>query len=239
MTFFVLAPEHALVDELTSSQQRVAVQAYREQAARQSEIERMQENRPKSGVFTGGYVIHPLTGERIPVWIADYVLAGYGSGAVMGVPAHDERDFAFARQEGLPVRVVVAPPQAELLDGAEWSAAYPGEGLLVNSGSYDGLPSRQAGERIAAGLAARGMGGPKVNYRMRDWLISRQRYWGAPIPIIHCPDCGEVAVPEEQLPVLLPEMQDFEPDGSGRSPLGRVPGIREHNLPAVRGSGAA
>jgi leucyl-tRNA synthetase len=222
-TFFVLAPEHPMVSAITTPEQRFRVEAYVDQAARQSEVERMAEARPKTGVFTGAYVINPLNGERIPVWIADYVLLGYGSGAVMGVPAHDPRDFEFARQFSLPVRAVVSPPGAASLDGEVWTEAYTGEGELVNSGPYDGLPSLEAIGRICADLQRRQAGGPKVNYRMRDWLISRQRYWGTPIPIVYCDDCGTMPVPEDQLPVLLPPMQDFQPDGSGRSPLARLP----------------
>ncbi len=225
VTFFVLAPEHPLASGLTTPAQRPAVEAYTAQAARQSEVERMVETRPKTGVFTGGYVVNPINGEPVPVWIADYVLPGYGTGAVMGVPAHDGRDFAFARQSGLPVRVVIAPPGATEadLDGAVWTEAYSGPGRLVHSGAYDGLDSAEAARRVAADLQARDLGGPQVTYRMRDWLISRQRYWGAPIPIIHCPACGEVPVPESDLPVRLPPMENFQPDGSGRSALARLP----------------
>jgi leucyl-tRNA synthetase len=232
VTFFVLAPEHPLVESLTAPEQRAAVSAYVEQAARQSEVERMLETREKTGVFTGGYVINPLNGERVPVCIADYVLPGYGTGAVMGVPAHDQRDFEFARKYNLPIRLVILPPDAEPSGaGGPPSAqaprpleeAYTGAGMMINSGPYDGLSSEEGAQRIAADLQNLEMGGPTVTYRMRDWLISRQRYWGTPIPIIHCPSCGEVAVPEDELPVLLPPMDNFQPDGSGRSPLARLP----------------
>ncbi len=223
VTFLVLAPEHPLVPSLTTPAQRQAVEDYVVQAARQSEVERMVETREKTGIFAGGYVVNPLNGERVPAWIADYVLPGYGTGAVMGVPAHDQRDFEFARKYDLPVQVVIAPPEATSLDGADWTQAYTGPGKMVCSGAYDGLLSEDGARQVAADLQASGAGGSRVNYRMRDWLISRQRYWGTPIPIIYCPVCGEVAVPEDQLPVLLPPMENFQPDGSGRSPLARLP----------------
>ncbi len=232
VTFFVMAPEHPLVDALTTPEQRSQVEAYVAQAARQSEVERMLETRQKTGVFTGGYVINPINGARVPVWIADYVLPGYGTGAVMGVPAHDERDFAFARTFGLPVKGVVAPPEATANPA---DVAYTGLGTMVNSGPYDGLPSETGMRRVAADLQAAGQGGPQVTYRMRDWLISRQRYWGTPIPIIHCPACGEVPVPEDQLPVLLPPMDDFQPDGSGRSALARLPEFLHTTCPTCGG----
>jgi leucyl-tRNA synthetase len=220
VTFLVLAPEHPLVAKLTSTAQMAHVGAYIAATTRRSEIERTSEAREKTGIFTGGAVVHPLSGERIPVWIADYVLPGYGSGAVMGVPAHDQRDYDFAWKYGLPVRVVIAPPDYA---GEILAAAYPGAGRMVNSGRYDGLVSEQANYQITSDLAKKGLGGPKVQYRMRDWLISRQRYWGTPIPIVHCENCGEVPIPEEQLPVELPRMDHFAPDGSGRSSLARLP----------------
>jgi len=222
-TFFVLAPEHPLVSDLTSPEQRGTVDAYQAQTAVRSEVERMVESREKSGVSTGGYVMNPLSGERLPVWIADYVLPGYGTGAVMGVPAHDQRDMEFARQFDLPVRVVVAESSQPVTDDHLPEQAHVGDGIMVNSGGFDGLPNGEAGTRIAERLEQLGMGRRTVQYRMRDWLISRQRYWGAPIPIVYCDSCGTVPVPEDQLPVLLPEMQDFQPDGSGRSPLARLP----------------
>jgi leucyl-tRNA synthetase len=234
-TFFVLAPEHPLVARLTTDGQRAEVEAYQLQAAEQSEIDRMMEAREKTGVFTGGYVVNPLSGERLPAWIADYVLPGYGTGAVMGVPAHDQRDFEFARRYDLPVRVAIAPPEGGSLDGESWAAAYSGEGALVNSGVYDGMPSQEAAAKICADLESIGKGGPRVNYRMRDWLISRQRYWGTPIPIVHCQECGIQPVPEDELPVLLPPMANFTPDGSGRSPLARLPDFVNTACPACGG----
>ncbi len=218
-TFMVLAPEHPLVERLTSEEQRAAVQAYVEQARRQTDIERMSTDaaREKSGVFTGGYAINPVTEELIPVWIADYVLMGYGTGAIMAVPAHDERDFAFARAFDLPIRVVIQPEQAEPLEPGTMEQAYHGPGRLVNSGPVDGTPVPAGIPSVIDWLEERGRGRREVNYRLRDWLISRQRYWGTPIPVIYCDACGMVPVPEEQLPVLLPLDAAFEP--TGQSPL--------------------
>jgi len=220
VTFFVLAPEHPLVETLTTPGQRAAVDAYTAQAVSRSEIERTAEGGEKTGVFTGGYVVNPLSGVRVPVWIADYVLLSYGTGAVMAVPAHDQRDFEFAQKYRLPLEVVIAPPE---YGGDPLDAAIVDEGIMVNSGPFDGTPSAKGIHKVTAALEEKGIGRAKVNYRMRDWLISRQRYWGAPIPIVHCPECGEVPVPEDQLPVELPYMEDFQPDESGRSPLARLP----------------
>jgi len=235
VTFFVLAPEHPLVSVLTSAERRLAVEAYIAQAVRQSEIDRQMDARDKTGLFTGGFVIHPLSGERIPVWIADYVLPSYGYGAVMGVPAHDPRDFDFARRFDLPIRVVVSPDNVPLPDGDAWASAYTGEGTMIHSGSYDGLPARIAAERICADLTQSGIGQPRLNYRMHDWLISRQRYWGAPIPIVYCERCGVQPVPVADLPVLLPPMINFAPDGSGRSPLQRLPAFVHTVCPSCKG----
>ncbi|TAJ18160.1 MAG: leucine--tRNA ligase, partial [Dehalococcoidia bacterium] len=218
VTFMVLAPEHPLVPLLTTPEQAEAVAAYQDRAAHATEIERLATDREKSGVFTGAYCINRLTGDRVPIWIADYVLATYGTGAVMAVPAHDERDFAFARRYGMPVKVVIAPPD---WDGKPLTEAWTEPGTLVASKQFDGLPSTEAKKAIAAYLEQQGWGGTKVQYRLRDWLISRQRYWGAPIPIVACPDCGEVAVPEDQLPVELPYDVEFRP--TGQSPLALSP----------------
>jgi leucyl-tRNA synthetase len=231
-TFFVLAPEHPAVQALTRAEQRRAVETYITEASKRSEIDRMAQTQPKTGVFTGSYVLNPLNQEPIPVWIADYVLLDYGTGAVMGVPAHDVRDFEFARAKDLPVRVVIT---AEDYDGEELMQADTGPGVMVNSGEFNGLPNETGAERIAAELVRQGAGHPAVNYRMRDWLISRQRYWGTPIPIVYCRDCGEVPVPEDQLPLLLPEMEDFTPDGSGRSPLARLPEFVNTTCPQCAG----
>lgn len=223
-TFMVLAPEHPLVEKLTTPEQEVAVKAYRAEAAARSEIERSAEDREKTGVWTGSYAINPVNQERIPIWIADYVLMGYGTGAIMAVPAHDQRDFEFARQFGLPIKLVVQPPQGGVTSAEDLQAAWTGEGVLINSGPLDGIPvgkgPGQSVERAIARLEEQGLGERQVNYRLRDWLISRQRYWGCPIPVIHCPHCGIVPVPEEDLPVLLPE--DVELTGRGGSPLAQL-----------------
>ena len=214
VTFMVLAPEHPLVDQLTTNEQRVEVQSYVRAAAQATEIERQSTEREKSGVFTGAYCTNHLTGERVPIWIADYVLATYGTGAVMAVPAHDQRDFEFAQRFALPIKVVIAPPE---WDGEPLEAAYVEPGTLVNSASFDGLPSEEGKATIAAHLEEHGWGGSKIQYRLRDWLISRQRYWGAPIPMVYCDDCGIVPVPEDQLPIELPYDVEFLP--TGQSPL--------------------
>jgi leucyl-tRNA synthetase len=215
MTFVTLAPEHPLVAELTTPDCQPTVQAYQEQARRQTEIERQSTEHEKTGVFIGSYAINPANDERVPIYISDYVLLSYGTGAIQGVPAHDERDFIFAKAYDLPIPVVVAPPG---WDGDQLPEAYVEPGTMVNSGQFDGLPSDPDGkEAIADWLVERGVGRRKVNYRLRDWLISRQRYWGTPIPIIYCSKCGAVPVPEEQLPVKLPEDAEFKP--TGESPL--------------------
>ncbi len=231
-TFMVLAPEHPLVDKITVKSQKTDVAEYITTAATKSDVER-QENRDKTGVFTGTYATNPINNQKMPIWIADYVLMGYGTGAIMAVPAHDERDFAFAQQKNLEVIPVIQPPEGapqykELVEGDEavvetnGAAAYSGPGSLVNSGSYTGLDSGEAAERIVIDLAKDNKAEKRVTYKMRDWLISRQRYWGAPIPIIHCEKCGSVAVPEDQLPVELPEISDYRPTGGNASVLAGV-----------------
>ena len=214
VTFVVLAPEHPLVEELTVPAKRPEVVAYVEQARRQTEVERLSTEREKTGVFTGAFCVNRLNGERVPILVADYVLLTYGTGVVMGVPAHDQRDFEFALKYDLPIRVVVAPP---VWDGKGLAEAYLEEGTQVNCGSFDGLHSSEGMERIADYVQEKEWGRRTVNYRMRDWLISRQRYWGTPIPIIYCDSCDTVPVPEEDLPVLLPEDAEFRP--TGESPL--------------------
>ena len=230
VTFVVLAPEHRLVDVLTQPEQRAAVDEYVARARRSSEIERTSTEREKTGVATGAYCVNPLNGERIPVLVGDYVLATYGSGAVMGVPAHDIRDFDFARKYGLPIRVVVAP---DGWDGEDLAEAWIGAGTQVNSGEFDGLPSTEGMERIADKVEANDWGCREVTYHMRDWLISRQRYWGTPIPIVYCDECGTVPVPENQLPVLLPEDADFKP--TGQSPLTLDPEFVNTTCPNCEG----
>jgi len=213
-TFFLLAPEHPLVPRLTAQEQRMQVEEYVAWCRRQSEYERVAAGREKTGVFLGSYVVNPVNGERLPVWIADYVLPTYGTGAVMAVPAHDERDLAFARKFNLPVRTVIAPPD---WTGEVSAEAYAGPGTMVNSGEFSGLSSEQGYESICALLEQKRWGKRTVIYRLRDWLISRQRYWGAPIPIVYCDKCGIVPVPEKDLPVLLPRDAEFRP--TGESPL--------------------
>jgi leucyl-tRNA synthetase len=220
MTFVVLAPEHPLVPKLTTPEREAEVEAYVKEARQASEIDRMTADIEKEGIFTGSYAINPMNGERMPIYVADYVLMTYGTGAIMGVPAHDVRDFAFARRYGLPIPVVIAPPG---WDGKDLEEAYVEEGTMVNSGPFDGLPSGEGMERIADYMEEYGIGERRVYYRLRDWLISRQRYWGAPIPIIYCEKCGTVPVPEEDLPVILPMNVDFHPTGTGESPLATVP----------------
>ena len=201
-TFFVVAADAPLADELCAPEQRAAFETYREEVSRESEIERLSVEREKTGVFLGRYAINPVNGERIPVWASDYVLAEYGHGAIMAVPAHDQRDLDFARKFELPVRVVVETGEE---DPAVTGLATPGEGRLVNSGPLNGLTKAEAIPRIIEILEERGTGKGAVNFRLRDWLLSRQRFWGTPIPIIHCETCGEVPVPDEDLPVRLPE----------------------------------
>ena len=218
-TYMVLAPEHPLVDEITAPERRAEVEEYRGRAARKDLVARKVESKEKSGVFTGAHVLNPATSEAIPVWIADYVLTEYGTGAIMAVPAHDQRDFDFARAFRLPIRRVVAGSGA----GADtpMKEAWEGPGVMVNSGEFDGLKVAEAKRRIVDWLAGRLLADWRVNYRLRDWCISRQRYWGPPIPIVHCERCGPVAVPEDQLPVVLPRVEDFKPDDTGVSPLAR------------------
>ncbi len=212
-TYLVLAPEHPMVEELITDENRQKVKEYKKATEAKSDIERQETNREKTGVFTGSYAVNPATKEKIPVYISDYVLVGYGTGAIMAVPAHDQRDYDFAMQFNLSIKQVVEGDE-KLEDHA-----IVAEGKMINSGKYDGLPSSEAREKIVADLEHNKTAKEVTNYRMRDWLISRQRYWGAPIPIIHCDDCGAVAVKEEDLPVLLPDMDNFEPSGDGRSPL--------------------
>ena len=217
-TFFVLAPEHPLVAELTAgTEQEAEVAAYVRHAAARSAVER--EAKEKDGVFTGRYAVNPVNGEPIPIWVADYVLMEYGTGAIMAVPAHDERDHAFAERYGLDVRQVVAPADAAEGSAAEGGAfvAHTDDEVLVDSGEFTGLPAPEGKRAITAWLAERALGEATIGYRLRDWLLSRQRYWGCPIPIVHCGSCGTVAVPDDQLPVRLPEVEDYTP--KGRSPL--------------------
>lgn len=235
-TFMVMAPEHPLVDSITASEQREAVDRYRTEARTKSEIERQStdESRQKTGVFTGGYAVNPVNDERIPVWIADYVLMGYGTGAVMAVPAHDERDFAFARAFDLPIRVVIRPDDEELLESAAMDRSYVGPGTMVNSGQFDGTPVPEGLPKVIAWLEEQGRGSAEVTWRLRDWLISRQRYWGTPIPVVYCETCGMVPVPESELPVRLPLDAAFTP--TGQSPLVSHQEFLHTECPACGGS---
>ncbi len=221
-TYMVLAPEHPLVEAITTNDQRRAVRSYVEQAAGKSELERTAEAKEKTGVFTGAYAVNPVNEERIPVWIADYVMMGYGTGAIMAVPAHDTRDFEFAQKFDLPIVQVVEPPEGE-----DWRG-YTGEGTAVNSGDFDGLPTGEFKRRITQWLEENGLGHGAVNYKLRDWLFSRQRYWGEPFPLVHCSRCGTVPLGERDLPLTLPEMDDFSPttsenpDAPPAPPLGKA-----------------
>jgi leucyl-tRNA synthetase len=238
MTYVVLAPEHPLVDSLTAPERKVEVEAYVETARHATDIERMSTERPKTGVPIGSFAINPANGERLPIWIADYVLGQYGTGAIMAVPASDERDWEFARKFELPIRVVVRPPDApddvtpEQLPG---NAAYVDPGIMVNSGEFNGLTNEDAWERIADSFEQRGIGARQVNYRMRDWLVSRQRYWGTPIPIVYCPTDGIVPVPEDQLPVRLPEDVDFSSSDALSNPLASNAAFVNTTCPACGG----
>jgi leucyl-tRNA synthetase len=232
-TFFVLAPEHPWVEKITTPEQRAAVEAYVEQTRRMTEIERMSTEKEKTGVFTGGYVTNPVSGEKVPVWIADYVLMGYGAGAIMGVPAHDQRDFEFARKFGIPIVEVIRPEGEEPSNPETWTEARVAQGTMVNSGPFTGTPGEEAIAKVTRYLEEQGIGKFMVTYRLRDWLISRQRYWGAPIPIVYCPEHGTVPVPEEQLPVWLPENVQFKP--TGESPLRYEPEFLNTTCPICGG----
>ncbi|MGM9935247.1 MAG: leucine--tRNA ligase [Clostridium sp.] len=214
VTYVVLAPENKLVDQLTTPENKEAVEKYKEEAAKQSDIERQSSSKEKTGVFTGSYAINPINGKVVPIWTADYVLATYGTGCVMAVPAHDERDFAFASKFNLPIERVITDKA-----GNEPELPFCEHGILVNSGKFDGLTTDEAKKAIVEELEKDKLGAMKVNFRLRDWLVSRQRYWGAPIPVIYCDDCGIVPVPEKDLPVKLPYNVEFTPDG--KSPLAK------------------
>jgi leucyl-tRNA synthetase len=232
-TFMVLAPEHPLVEKLTTPEQAQEVHAYVQEAVRQTDIERESLDKEKSGVFTGGYAINPVNSERIPVWIADYVLMTYGTGAIMAVPAHDQRDFEFARKFGLEIRPVILPEGYDTLDGELMEEALPEYGEMINSGPLNGTPADEAFDATIAFLEERGTGKAAVNYRLHDWLISRQRYWGAPIPMLYCEKCGIVPVPEEQLPVELPDDIEWKP--TGESPLKFHPTWKHTTCPECDG----
>jgi len=233
-TYMVLAPEHPLVEKITTAEQKKAVEDYVTSASLKSDLERTDLAKDKTGVFTGAYAVNPVNGKKIPVWISDYILISYGTGAIMAVPAHDERDFAFAKKFDLPIIPVVAKPgegsnpvefagSAQALDTEEELAeAFTGEGFAINSGKYNGLPTAEFKKRIIEDLEKSAQGSRAVNYKLRDWVFARQRYWGEPIPLVHCPTCGVVPVPEEELPLTLPEVESYTPTGTGESPLAAI-----------------
>lgn len=218
-TFLVLAPEHPSVEKLTKPEQAEAVHGYVAAAKNKSNVDRMQD-KEKHGAFTGSYAINPLNGKKLPIWISDYVLADHGTGAIMCVPAHDSRDFDFAKKFGLPIIQVIAKDGKEVSDLQE--AYTETEGVMIHSGEWDGMDAKKCKEEAPAVIEQRGLGRKKVNYKLRDWVFSRQRYWGEPIPIVHCKVCGAVAVPEEELPLLLPDVEKYEPTGTGESPLAAI-----------------
>lgn len=232
-TYMVLSPEHPLVERVTNPGLMAPVLAYRDKAQKKDLVARQKVDKTKTGVATGGYCRNPATGERIPIWIADYVLMEYGTGAIMAVPGHDERDFDFATEFDLPIHRVVAGPDDDADSPLE--EAYVGPGRLVNSGRFDGTDVSESVEAVTGWLAAEGFGEARVNFRLHDWCISRQRYWGPPIPIVHCDACGAVGLPEDQLPVVLPRVEDFKPDDSGISPLARVREWYETTCPECGG----
>ena len=215
-TYVALAPEHPLVPQLVNADTRAKVESYIQAAQQKSDVER-QENKDKTGVFTGSYAVNPVNGQKVPIWVADYILGGYGTGAIMAVPAHDERDLEFAEKFDLPVVQVIEKPENSADAGC-----YTGEGELINSGDFDGLRSEEAREQVVAWLEQQGLGRSKTTYKMRDWLISRQRYWGAPIPMVHVDGYAPIAVADECLPVILPEVENFKPTGGNTSVLAQV-----------------
>ena len=220
VTYVVLAPEHPLTPQVTTKEQKAAVEAFVKEVASESEIDRTAEDKPKRGILTGGKAINPFNGEEIPILIADYVLYEYGTGAVMGVPAHDVRDFKFAGENNLPIKTVIVPENSDAESINELTEAYIAPGIMVNSGEFDGIASEIGKSKIIEYAQEKGYGKARIQYRLRDWLISRQRYWGCPIPIIHCPSCGAVPVPHSDLPVKLPEQVEFS--GKGGSPLTKL-----------------
>jgi leucyl-tRNA synthetase len=234
-TFMVLAPEHPLVAELTAPERRAEVDAYVRRAQNTTDMDRMNAERTKTGVFIGAYAVNPVNDERIPIWIADYVLTGYGTGAIMAVPAHDQRDFEFAKKFDLPIRLVYAG-EGGIETVEQMVEALPHGGQMVDAGQFTGSPnSKDTVSHVIRWLEETGKGEGKVNFKLRDWLISRQRYWGAPIPIVHCAKCGEVPVPEDQLPVVLPDVDNYQPSGTGESPLATIPEFVNTTCPTCGG----
>src|SRR5690606_22775149 len=221
-TFVVIAPEHEIVDPITTDEYRTAVNSYREHVTTMSPLTRMTD-KEKTGVFTGCYAINPINNAHIPIYLSSFVLANYGTGIVMGVPAHCERDFEFAQQYTLPCIQVINTHNTIDEKPEQITAAYTGDGTLINSGLFNGLQAKENGKvAIIDFLVNSGFAVKKTNYKLRDWVFSRQRYWGEPIPLIHCKKCGVVAVPEDQLPVRLPEIEQYQPTGTGESPLADV-----------------
>ncbi|MGB4302618.1 MAG: class I tRNA ligase family protein, partial [Syntrophomonadaceae bacterium] len=233
VTYMVLAPEHPLVEKLVAGRpEEKQVKEFVKRMQLLSEMARTSTEAEKEGVFTGAYAINPMNGEKVPIWIANYVLMDYGTGAIMAVPAHDQRDFDFARKYNIPIRVVIKGEDTPI-DGSELAEAYAGDGVMVNSGSFDGCTVEEGQAKIIAYMKEHGIGEGTINFRLRDWLISRQRYWGAPIPIIYCPQCGTVPVPEKDLPVLLPTDVEFRP--SGESPLNYAEDFYKTSCPVCGG----
>ena len=217
-TFMVLAPEHALAKDLATDETRAAVEDYIFKSSMRSSVDRLQD-KEKTGVFTGSYAVNPLNGKKIPIWLSDYVLSDYGTGAIMCVPAHDDRDFEFAKKFDLPIIPVISPDGNPVENMTE---AYTGAGIMINSGDWNGMKSSELKEKAPFIMEEKGLGRKTTNYKLRDWVFSRQRYWGEPIPIVHCPKCGNVPVPEDQLPLTLPDVESYQPTGTGESPLAAI-----------------
>ena len=237
-TYLSIAPEHNLVSSITTSEQSESVKAYIEEASKKSDLQRTELSKDKTGVFTGSYALHPLTGEKLPIWISDYILISYGTGAIMAVPAHDERDWEFAKKFNLPIKTVVisekeaAEKQTIIGEPETCTVTY---GVSVNSGEFSGLSTEEAKKGIVEKLQKLGLGEATVQYKLRDWIFSRQRYWGEPIPVVHCPTCGTVALPESELPLTLPEVEKYEPSGTGESPLANISEWVECSCPKCGG----